>query len=321
MRNLIHNLYDHCKKRIPFYSGHSLKTVKLVSQKSDDAKDSRFERLLKEYFGVDDIKNINDPVKKMWVEFSLQTVERGNHARDMVSNHTQLEGNGSLIGCGHGGFPLAFKQAGVSEAIGIDTNPTWIECSKALAEEHNVEMTCYQKDILNRHDIDELGMFDIITCNDVIEHVGCPDDAIRHIALLLKPAGVLFMEIPNMLSASFIRSDGHFKLFGITLLPKWMADGYFNHYHPSLKHSVRYKSLSYYINILSREGLDCEIINSQYANKGEKLEEIRRIMEDCQQHAAVFRSDIPTEIREKGYPKSFHNHFIVRTPIRPFTWP
>ena len=180
-----------------------------VSEEQDCRKESRFERLLEEYFGVDDIKNITDPVKKMWVEFSLQTVERGEHVKDIVSQHTQLEGKRYLdIGCGHGGFPLAFKQAGVSEAVGIDTNPTWIECSKALAEEYNVEMTCYQKHILNRHDIDELGMFDIMTCNDVIEHVGSPNVAIRHIARLLKPAGVLFMEIPNMLSAPFIDLTG-----------------------------------------------------------------------------------------------------------------
>jgi 2-polyprenyl-3-methyl-5-hydroxy-6-metoxy-1,4-benzoquinol methylase len=302
--NILLNLYHQFKERIPFKYCRKSKAAMLISEKHNDVKESRFERLLKEYYGVEEIKNITDPVKKMWVEWSLQTVERGNHVKDIVSQHTPLEGKRYLdIGCGHGGFLVAFKQAGVSEAIGIDINPTWIECSKALAEEYHVEIPCYQKDILNSDDIDELGMFDILTCNDVIEHVPCPDAAMHHIARLLRPTGLLFMEIPNKFSAAFIKSDGHFKLFGITLLPKWMADRYFNHYHPDLKHSVRYKSLSYYINIFSLEGLECEILNlrhiSKEINKEGRLREIQKIMEDCKQQATTFGSDIPMEIKGK----------------------
>ena len=40
-----------------------------------------------------------------------------------------------------GEFPLAFKQAGVSEANGMDINPTWIEGSKALAGE--ITLKCH----------------------------------------------------------------------------------------------------------------------------------------------------------------------------------
>ena len=69
MRNLILNLYRQSKERIPFYSGRKSKVPMPVSEKHNDIKEPRFERLLKEYFGVDDIKNIKDPVKKMWVKY------------------------------------------------------------------------------------------------------------------------------------------------------------------------------------------------------------------------------------------------------------
>ena len=323
--NVLLNLYHQFRERTPFKYWRKSRPAAPVSAKPNEVKESRFERLVREYYGVEDIKNITDPVKKMWVEWSLQTVERGHCVKDIVSQHTSLEGKRYLdIGCGHRGFVVAFKQAGVSEAMGIDINPTWIECSKALAEEYHIEMPCYQKDILKSDDIDELGMFDIITCNDVIEHVPGPDAAINHIARLLKPTGLLFMEIPNKFSAAFIKSDGHFKLFGITLLPKWIADRYFNHYHPDLRHSVRYKSLGYYINIFSLEGLECEILNlrhiSEETNKEGRLQKIQEMMEDCKQQAATFEGDMPMEIKGKVirrvstitslFERQF-NHYIV----------
>jgi len=62
--------------------------------------------------------------------------------KDIVSQQAPLEGKRYLdVGCVHGRFPLAFKQVGVCEAIGIDNNPSWIECSKALAED--ITLKCH----------------------------------------------------------------------------------------------------------------------------------------------------------------------------------
>jgi hypothetical protein len=74
MRNLILNLYHQFKVRSPFYSGRKSKATMPVSEKHGHVKESRFEKLLKEYFGVEDIKNVTDPAKKMRIEFCLEYV-------------------------------------------------------------------------------------------------------------------------------------------------------------------------------------------------------------------------------------------------------
>ena len=65
--------------------------------------------------------------------------------------------------------------------------------------------------------------FDLITCNDVIEHVSDPEACVRKICRLLKPGGAAYLEFPNKLSISNVRSDVHCQRFGLNLLDYFRA--------------------------------------------------------------------------------------------------
>jgi SAM-dependent methyltransferase len=194
---------------------------------------------------------------------------------------------------------VAFKKAGAAEAIGIDVDPNLLEYCRALLKDHRLRKIYHQKDILKAEDIRPLGTFDIITCNDVIEHVRSPYTAMKHMSSLLRENGLLFMEIPNRFCASFIQSDGHYNLFGVTLLPNWMADPYLKVFFPRMSHSIHYRRLKFYTNTLKDLGLRRLNIDTVIGDREERLREIRNIFEECKRRAAAFEGDIPLLVREK----------------------
>ncbi len=67
-------------------------------------------------------------------------------------------------------------------------------------------------------EISPLGKFDIITCDNVIEHVDVPERLIAHIRMLLKPDGIAYLSIPNGFSIGQIRKDCHYGQFGVVFL-------------------------------------------------------------------------------------------------------
>lgn len=262
-------------------------------------KGTFFYSMLMNAYSVRDFHEVTDPTKKMWLDFALSTVTRGEAACNLISRHTEVKGKRYLdIGCGYGGFVVAFAKAGASGVVGIDINPTCLEYGRALLGDYGLTFPIYQRNILSSDDITDLGAFDIITCNDVIEHVECPDTAIKRMASLLREKGMLFMEIPNKFSAAFIRADGHFKLFGITILPKWLADRYFAGFFPSIEHDVRYRSLPYYLNTLRSSGFETCVVSVPNLDSDIKLKEIRGTMEECRKSAERFSGTVPAELRD-----------------------
>ena len=260
----------------------------------------QFEVMLKKAYAVDDFQSVNDPAKKMWIDYALSTVKRGERVKQLVSHYTpEIKGKRYLdIGCAYGGFPLAFARAG-AHVVGIDINPGYLAFSKLLSEDFGVETSVFQKSILNKEDVDSLGKFDIITANDIIEHVDSPNTAMTHMVSMLNPGGLFFMAIPNKFSASFIKSDGHFKLFGITVLPKWLADQYHDCvYHPH-PHDVRYRSLNYYVNTLKGLGVSCTVINPIRNNKDKALRVIRHLFCEIRRKNQAFDLDIPPDLKRK----------------------
>jgi 2-polyprenyl-3-methyl-5-hydroxy-6-metoxy-1,4-benzoquinol methylase len=258
-----------------------------------------FEALLKKSYDADDFKRVNDPVKRMWIDYALSTVKRGERVRQLILHYSEIKGKRYLdIGCAYGGFPLAFARAGAN-VVGIDISPGLLEFSKLLSEDYGVEISVFQKSILNKDDVYSLGNFEIITANDIIEHVDCPNTAMINMVSILSPGGLLFMVIPNKFSASFIKSDGHFKLFGITVLPKWLADRYHNYFYPSHYHDVRYRSLNYYINTLKGLGVSCKVINSLSKNKDKSLKIIHNVFCEIRKQTETFDIDIPLDLERK----------------------
>ena len=197
----------------------------------------------------------------MYLDFALSTVWRALRIRDFVAQRTSLAGKRYLdVGCAYGGFLAAFADAGASEVAGFDFNPQLLDYARALLADYGVAARIEQASILDRGVIDRFGRFDVITCNDVLEHVGDQSTALENLAHLLAPGGYMCLEIPNRFAATFVLSDGHFQKFGLTSLPKRLADRRFEQ-EEHREHDVTYRSLDWYVNRLSRAGLRVAVEN------------------------------------------------------------
>jgi SAM-dependent methyltransferase len=119
---------------------------------------------------------------------------------------------------------VAFAEAGF-EASGIEIDETWCALGNLNCESRGFGRAIALGDFL---DAPLEGRFDVITCNDVIEHVLAPRTAIERMASLLNPGGALFMMVPNAWSHEHVLKDGHFGQFGLNLLEHYAAREYYD---------------------------------------------------------------------------------------------
>lgn len=161
----------------------------------------------------------DDPCVSMYFEFAITTNERGRAVVALIKPHKELRGANYLdIGCAYGGFLVAFAEEGAHVA-GIDIDPLLLALARHNLTDHHVEAPLLLGDATGNLALDKFrASIDVATCNDVIEHVADPAALVETIAQLLAPGGLCYFEIPNAQLPAFVLSDGHFQLFGITLL-------------------------------------------------------------------------------------------------------
>jgi len=101
------------------------------------------------------------------------------------------------VGCGSGDFLIQARALGF-EATGIDVDPTAIDAARALG------FVAHR----GAANIDTLqgARFDVITLNQVIEHVEDPRGTLASLREKLSDSGILFVATPNGRSASLQRT-------------------------------------------------------------------------------------------------------------------
>lgn len=167
-------------------------------------------------------------LSRMYVEFAMSCVLRGISMAELLDLTGLLHNKKRYldVGTGYGGFPVAFSAHGFEEVIGIELQDHLVQLAKANTI--NVPNAKVFKHNIVENSTDDLGLFDLITCNDVIEHVSDPEITIKKLALMLNAAGVVCLEIPNRNCIASVISDGHFQIFAITLLDRDIAAYYYS---------------------------------------------------------------------------------------------
>ncbi|MFC1935242.1 class I SAM-dependent methyltransferase [Chloroflexota bacterium] len=178
-----------------------------------------YRQLLEEF-----LPNKSSPLYKDNAEYAFTAIERGNLIADIVEKYTPVRGSKVLdLGCGEGGVAIAFALRG-AEATALDISEGRIERMKVWASEHNVSVNGVIADAL------EIGLpsgqFDIVICNDLMEHVSQPQELAYEIYRLLKEHGYVYLSVPNKLAIFSFFRDSHLNLFGITWMPRWLAKIY-----------------------------------------------------------------------------------------------
>jgi SAM-dependent methyltransferase len=116
---------------------------------------------------------------------------RGAHNRAAALGDALKPGARVLdVGCGTGEFLKLAKDRGC-EVVGIEPGKTYADFARSE----------YGLDVINgfwqEADLPE-GGFDVVTCNQVVEHLRDPMAALAAMAQWLKPDGVAFISVPDM---------------------------------------------------------------------------------------------------------------------------
>jgi 2-polyprenyl-3-methyl-5-hydroxy-6-metoxy-1,4-benzoquinol methylase len=123
-------------------------------------------------------------------ENSMPDSYRASDRRDMLPLIPPRRNRILEIGCGEGRFLASIP--GVDECWGVEPDPR----AAALATQRlsQVVQATFEtaKEVLPRH------YFDVIVCNDVIEHMVDHDLFLESVKSYLSPGGSLIMSIPNV---------------------------------------------------------------------------------------------------------------------------
>lgn len=182
---------------------------------SPGASPSRLEAALRATFS-----STMTPQQQIWFDYALSANERGRTCVEQLRQFfPTLEGKRVLdIGAGYGGVCISAAQAGAI-CVGVENDAhTLAFARKNLEDFPGLPVTLLPRDIFTSMDQGELGRFDLIICDNVIEHVVFPERLILALASLLAPEGLAYVTVPNAFSANQVLSDCHYGLFGITLL-------------------------------------------------------------------------------------------------------
>lgn len=115
----------------------------------------------------------------------------------MLDEHVGRKGSLLEIGCGDGVFLKQAQKAGW-RVQGVEPS----ERAVLVARSHGVPVTHGTLD-----DVPRTEPFDCVTMYHVLEHVPKPKEALARIYSLLKPNGILVLELPNPYSIDYLYSQ------------------------------------------------------------------------------------------------------------------
>lgn len=207
-----------------------------------------------------------DPCLQMYFEFAITCNERGRQVANLLRRYVDLGGKHYLdVGCAYAGFLVAFAEQG-AEVIGIDNDELLLNLARYNLLDNSVDAPLLMLDATRLEDESEfLSSFDLITCNNVIEHVDDPAALVRNIGCTLRRDGLAYFEIPNRNNPRHILQVGHYQLFGITLLDYPEAREYYSLHAPGIPYGVRhYLGLDEYAKLFEQAGMRMTVLDESF---------------------------------------------------------
>lgn len=165
-----------------------------------------------------------DPQRERWAALERAQIARNEGIAAELARFVSLRGRRVLdVGCQTGALPIAMSRRGAG-VTGVDVDERLLAGARIRARGHGVspEFRVAAAEALPFAD----ASFDAVTFVDVIEHVADARAAVREIARVLRPGGTLYLFGPNRLSPSLLLSDPHYRLAGVSAMPRRLGELY-----------------------------------------------------------------------------------------------
>ena len=239
----------------------------------------------------------SDACLPMYFEFAVTCNARGRQVASLLSDQITVPGKRFLdVGCAYGGFLVAFAEQG-AQVAGIDIDEMLLTLARTNLEDNRLNAPLLLADATRAEQLEEFrGGFDLLSCNDVIEHVEDPELLLANLASMMRSDGIVYFEIPNRYAPRHVLRDGHYQLFGITLLDYTEARDFYALHAPGVAYSVRhYLTLDQYGDLFSRAGMELEILEANYQSVD--LETTLKDMMELREGAQAEMERVPSSYR------------------------
>lgn len=173
--------YMHCKRCGTLVSRVGLTTDEIVVR--DDPGDFYG----KDYWLGHQVKDLGNP--DIFHRARADLPERCLYWLRTLLNYHLPPGRVLEIGCGHGGFVAMLCSIGF-EGLGLEMSPWVVEFAKKTFRVPMIQGPIEGQQL-------EESSFDAIVLHDVVEHLPDPLDTLGRCARLLRPDGVLLVQMPN----------------------------------------------------------------------------------------------------------------------------
>lgn len=240
-----------------------------------------------------------DPCLPMYFEFAITCNDRGRQIATLLQNYISLQGKRYLdVGCAYGGFLVAFAEQG-AEAVGVDIDESLLKLGRYNLLDHDLDAPLLLKDITDAAELREFEEgFDVITCNDVIEHVNDPQALLSNISGLMHDESLVYFEIPNRYFPRSVLRDGHYQLFGITLLEHAEAKDYYALHAPGTPYTVgHYLDVDQYAEMFARSDLSFTVLDKSFGSTD--VEAVLRDLAELRAYAQEGLGEVPAPLRSR----------------------
>lgn len=187
--------------------------------------------------------------------FLIQSRDRGKRVAEYLAQEIGVNLTGLRVldvGCGYGSFAIEFANLG-AHVVGTDVNDRWLSMARANAQGES-DVPFIKCDASARQAVALLAQyapFDLIILNDVLEHIFDTVGLAQNLSALSKPGTKIYYKVPNGMATRSVLSEGHKKIFGISLL----APDYWP-YFTAYPFSIYYRRWEYFESIFSHSGFN-----------------------------------------------------------------